>query len=128
MARLQQAQLSFSTLQEDHGDLRLKYEDLVKPARSAAGRFLAEARVAKMQGQIRLGYRESRNEDFQPVSRGELDARLSRLKTEHQEGLYVRVIIPRESGLSYNEAWSFTSEIHGKYDYYFQDVNRRSDD
>ena len=31
-----------------------------------------------------------------------LDAQLSRLKAEHQEGLYVRVIIPQESGLSYN--------------------------
>jgi len=48
----------------------------------------------------------------------ELDAQLSRFKAEHQEVLYVRVIIPQESGLSYNEAWSFTSEIHGKYDYY----------
>ena len=30
----------------------------------------------------------------------------------------MKVIIPEDSGLSYNEAFRFTTELHGKYDYY----------
>jgi hypothetical protein len=33
----------------------------------------------------------------------------------------VKVIIPEDSGLSYNEAWTFTQDILTSYDYYYQD-------
>jgi hypothetical protein len=33
----------------------------------------------------------------------------------------VKVIFPENSGLSYNEAWEFTSHLHGNYDYYFKE-------
>jgi hypothetical protein len=33
----------------------------------------------------------------------------------------VKVIIPGDSGLSYNEAWNFTRDILSKYDYYYQE-------
>jgi hypothetical protein len=92
----------------------------VKPARSAEGRYVVEVRVNKEDGKLVIRFRESRDQDFQRVDRAALDARLEALKAEHRRGLYVRVIIPDNSGLSYNEAWSFTSELHGRYDYYFQ--------
>ncbi len=120
LARLEQANLSLSDLQEDFGDLKLKYDDLVKPARSAEGRYVVEVRVNKEDGKLVIRFRESRDQDFQRMDRAALDARLEALKAEHRRGLYVRVIIPDNSGLSYNEAWSFTSELHGRYDYYFQ--------
>lgn len=121
LARLEEADLSLSSLQEDYSSLQLKYDDLVKPARSAEGRFVVEVRVAKEQGEIRISYRETRDQAFQPVSRADLDAVLSRRKEEHEQDLYIRVIIPEDSGLSYNEAWKFTSDIHSRYDYYFQE-------
>jgi hypothetical protein len=34
--------------------------------------------------------------------------------------LYVKVIIPDNSGLSYNEAWRFTNDMLTRYDYYSQ--------
>jgi hypothetical protein len=45
---------------------------------------------------------------------------LTRLDSEHRSGLYVKVIFPENSGLSYNEAWEFTSHLHSNYDYYFK--------
>jgi hypothetical protein len=43
------------------------------------------------------------------------------LKQEEPDGLYIKVILPKDNGLSYSEAWSFTNELHKKYDYYFQE-------
>ena len=41
----------------------------------------------------------------------------------HQIGqdLYVKIIIPEDSGLTYNEAWTFMRGLLVKYDYYYQE-------
>ena len=43
------------------------------------------------------------------------------LKHEHGKNLYVKIIIPEDSGLTYNEAWEFMRQLLVKYDYYYQD-------
>ena len=53
--------------------------------------------------------------------RDELHRRLQRLKQEKRNGLYVKVIFPGDSGLTYDEAWRFTSDLHSRYDYYSQE-------
>jgi hypothetical protein len=68
--------------------------------------------------QIRL--RESEDEDYQDVNPDQLNKRLARLKDEYAGNLYVKVIIPEDSGLSYSEAWNFTYDLLQKYDYYHQ--------
>ena len=35
--------------------------------------------------------------------------------------LYVKVVIPDDSGLTYNEAWDFTKTVLTDYDYYYID-------
>ena len=37
---------------------------------------------------------------------------------QHAKNLYIRLIFPEDSKLSYNDAWKFSKEILGKYDYY----------
>ena len=59
-------------------------------------------------------------EEFTTVTRKELHERLSELKDLYGGALYVKVIIPDDSGLSYNEAWSFTYNTLKQYDYYHQ--------
>ncbi len=120
MARLEQADLSLSGMQEEYSSLKLKYDDLIKPARSAEGRYLVEVRVSKEDDRLITRFRESREAKFDIMERPVLERRLSELQDLHKNGLYIRVIIPEDSGLSYNEAWSFTSGIHGKFDYYYQ--------
>jgi hypothetical protein len=46
--------------------------------------------------------------------------RLAALKTANPGKLYIKIIIPADSGLSYNEAWSFMKKLLEKYDYYYQ--------
>jgi len=112
----------YLVLAEDYDSLRVKYDKLIKPARSAKGRYLVEVRYYKRKGRYRIEWRKGDSGEFKPVSRNELDAILARLKKKHKEGLYIRVILPEDSGLSYSEAWKFTNDLHRRYDYYFQEA------
>jgi len=118
--RLRASDLRVATIENDYTDLKTKYERLIRPARSPSGRYVVEVHYAKSDGAFRIDLKTP--EDAQPrrISRAELNEQLDRLKAQHREGLYVRVIFPENSGLSYNEAWQFTSELHKSYDYYFQ--------
>jgi len=105
----------------DYDNLKVKYDKLVRPARSSQGRHLVEVRYWKSEGKFRISWREGNQGEYQSITRKQLDAVLTRLAKEKENGLYVKVIFPEEAGLSYNEAWKFTSDMHKKYDYYFQD-------
>ena len=105
----------------DYDNLKVKYDKLVRPARTAAGRHLVEVRYWKADGQFKISWREGNEGEYQSISRSRLDTILKRLVSEHANGLYVKVIFPENAGLSYNEAWEFTSHMHKNYDYYFRD-------
>lgn len=125
---LEQARLSeqeverrYLVLASDFDNLKVKYDKLVRPARSSTGRHLIEVKYWKADGKYRISWREGDEGSFQEISRPRLEKVLQRLSNEKKNGLYVKVIFPEESGLSYSEAWKFTSDLHGKYDYYFKD-------
>ena len=107
-------------LASDFDNLKVKYDKLVRPARSSTGRHLIEVRYWKKDGKYHTSWREGGEGSFQKISRARLEKILQRLSKEKKNGLYVKVIFPDDSGLSYSEAWKFTSELHGKYDYYFK--------
>jgi hypothetical protein len=67
-----------------------------------------------------LRIKDTGEEDYRVTSREELNRELAALKEKHSNKLYVKLIIPDDSGLSYNEAWGFTVEMLDKYDYYHQ--------
>lgn len=104
----------------DYDNLKVKYDKLVRPARSAEGRHLIEVRYWKSKGRFLISWREGDAGEFQSISRKRLDLVLTRMLKDYPDGLYVRVIFPDNSGLSYNEAWEFTNHVHSKYDYYFR--------
>ena len=64
------------------------------------------------------------NVDFKTVEAQQLHRRLTQLKNKWQDKLYVKIIIPEVSGLTYNEAWSFTKDILSRYDYYYQEKKK----
>ncbi len=107
-------------LQGSYDDLSVRYDKLIKPARTASGKYVVEVRYSKVGGEYLIEYREPEHADFTRVSRDALESRLAVLKQRDPDGLYIKVIFPKDSGLSYNEAWSLTSDLHKKYDYYFQ--------
>jgi chromosome segregation ATPase len=108
------------SLQDEYDELRVKYDRLIQPARSAKGKHVVTVRYWKESGQYHSGIKDAGETDYSVVTSKELHRRLSKLKDDHSGNLYVKLIIPDDSGLSYNEAWSFTQDILDKYDYYQQ--------
>jgi chromosome segregation ATPase len=109
------------SLQGEYDELRNKYDKLIRPARSAVGKHVVSVRYFREDKKIQIRLRESEDEDYQDVNPDQLNKRLARLKDEYAGNLYVKVIIPEDSGLSYSEAWNFTYDLLQKYDYYHQD-------
>ena len=110
-----------ASLRSDYNELKVRYNKLVKPARSAEGHFVVEVRYAKRDGRIQIELKRQDDGLFSPVTEQALHRELGALKAAQEEGLYVKVIFPKDSGLTFNEAWAITSDLHSRYDYYFQD-------
>ena len=108
------------TLQGEYDELSVKYDKLIRPARSAKGKHVVTVRYRKENGHYLSRIRDTGEADYSVVSRKELHRRLAKLKDDHSGNLYVKLIIPDDSGLSYTEAWTFTRDILDKYDYYDQ--------
>lgn len=109
-----QSEKQLLSLQGEYTELDQKYQKLLKPARSSKGKQVVEVVYSKSGYSIRKPGEAA----LRTIGRAALDAELSALKAQHGTALYVKVVIPDNSGLSYNEAWRFTSEMLTKYDYY----------
>ena len=108
-------------LKGEYETVKSKYEELIKPARSARGKYIAEVYYVKGESGNVIRYREPGDAGFSRLDLDEVESRLARLKREQGENLYVKIIIPEDSGLTYNEAWNFMRNLLVKYDYYYQD-------
>ncbi|MCG8486765.1 MAG: hypothetical protein MI756_04780 [Chromatiales bacterium] len=124
LALNQERDEQLSDLKEDYSDLKIQYNKLLRPARTAKGKTLVEVRYTKRGKQTRIEYKGPKDSSFSAISRNKLEQKLAVLKKQHNN-LYVKVIIPKNSGLSYNEAWSFTNHMHRKYDYYYQEEAKK---
>ena len=104
----------------EYGDLKRRYDKLVKPARTSRGKQVIEVRYYKRAGRPVIELKLPGDRAFRKVDRATLTARLDALKRRHPNGLYVKIVIPEDSGLSYTEAWRFTTGLLRRYDYYYQ--------
>ena len=98
-----------------------KYEELIKPARSPQGKYIASVYYVKGENGNVIRYREPGDDEFSRLSLEEVELRLDKLKQEKGADLYVKIIIPEDSGLAYSEAWEFMRNLLVKYDYYYQE-------
>ena len=110
-----------AALSGEYETLKGKYEKLIKPARTARGKHVVEVRYEKVGGRYRISFREDPEQPYQVLDRAQLEARLQGLKERYHHKLYVKIVIPDASGLSYSEAWEFTRDVLRKYDYYYQE-------
>ena len=111
----------YLSLQGNYDDLKLKYDKLIKPARSAKGKYVVELRYEKNDKAEKISFRDQGVKKYSLLNRSELDLRLMKLKKKYPKKLYIKIIIPEKSGLTYNEAWGFMKKILDKYDYYYQE-------
>ena len=108
------------TLKGEYETVKAQYEELIKPARSARGKYIAQVYYIKDDSGDVIRYKEPGEREFTRLSLAEVEQRLAKLKQEQGENLYVKIIIPDNSGLTYNEAWEFMRMLLVKYDYYYQ--------
>ncbi len=108
------------SLQGKYDTLDAKYQKLLRPARSSKGKFIVSVTYKKKGGKRIIRLKPSPTGSYKTVSKKELNKVLAKLKAKHKTDLYIKVIIPETSGLSYSEAWKFTSNLQKKYDYYLQ--------
>ena len=109
------------TLKGEYETVRSQYQELIKPARSAKGKHIAHVYYVKDGSGTVIRYRQPGDTGFSRLSLGEVEERLAKLKREYGKDLYVKIIIPEDSGLTYNEAWEFMRKLLVKYDYYYQE-------
>ncbi len=111
------------TLKGDYEVVKSKYEQLIKPARSAKGKYVAEVYYVKKKGGKVIRFKEPADKGYRNLPLAEVEQRLQKLKQEKGQDLYVKIIIPKDSGLTYNEAWNFMKSLLDKYDYYYQQTD-----
>lgn len=107
------------SLEADYSSLKVKYDKLVKPARTAKGKYVVEVNYQKINGKGRIRFKDAGDNSYTTLSSEQLHSKLAALKKAHPKQLYIKIIIPEDSGLSYSEAWEFMKSILHKYDYYY---------
>jgi hypothetical protein len=132
LAQLDEKDVVLLTLQSEKGDLESdlarqrrdftqledRYLRLIRPARSSMGKRVATVRYSRVRGKPRYELEDVPG-DTEVVTLAALHRRLAALKESLGDELYVKIVIPDNSGLSYNEAWDFTKDILSRYDYYY---------
>jgi septal ring factor EnvC (AmiA/AmiB activator) len=108
------------SIETDYSNLKVKYDKLVKPERTAKGKYVVEVNYEKIKGKGRIRFKDAGDKKYTTLTSKELHSRLAALKKKHGKQLYLKIIIPENSGLSYSEAWEFMKSILYKYDYYYQ--------
>ena len=108
------------SLETDYSNLKVKYDKLVKPARTAKGKYVVEVNYQKVKGKGRIRFKDAGDKNYTTMSSNEMHSKLAELKKAHPKKLYIKIIIPENSGLSYSEAWEFMKGILHKYDYYYE--------
>ncbi|MFH2051046.1 MAG: hypothetical protein ABIK96_01135 [bacterium] len=106
---------------QDFSTLEDKYLALVRPARSALGKQVASVQYRRDNGGYRYLLKDIGGVEWEEMSRETLFTRLGELKSRWGEDLYIKIVIPDDSGLSYNQAWRFTKTVLSEFDYYYQD-------
>ena len=110
-----------SSLEDDFGSLKVKYDKLIKPARTAKGKYVVSVNFERIKGKERIRFKDSGQESYTVVTEKQLHSKLAELKKKYPKKLYIKIVIPKESGLTYSEAWTFMKDLLHKYDYYYRE-------
>ena len=114
-------ELALARQRKDFSSLEDKYLKLVRPARSSMGKQVVSVQFLKVDGEASYLLKDLGKKNWNPLPKDVVFARLKLLKEQLGTDLYIKVVIPDDSGLSYNEAWDFTKTILSQFDYYYTD-------
>jgi cell division septum initiation protein DivIVA len=112
-------EMALARQRSDFSSLEDKYLKLVRPARSSHGKQVASVQYIRTNGDYTYLFKGIGEEQWVEIPRTDLFRRLGALKDRLGEELYIKIVIPEDSGLSYNEAWGFTKTVLTEFDYYY---------
>ncbi len=107
-------------LQGEFSNLKVKYDKLVRPARTSHGKYVVRVRIMRRGDKLLRFIRSPEQQVFEAVDANGIRQKLDKLHAAHPDDMYVRIIFPDDSGLSYSEAWKMTESLLQKYDYYYR--------
>jgi|UPI00037C4796 myosin heavy subunit len=107
-------------VQDEYSALHARYIRLLRPARSPRNKHVVEVLYDDRDGVRVYGMRDSSNQPWREMAQRTLEEQLAVMKQQYGAQLYVRIIIPDNSPISFNEAWDFTHRMLKRYDYYYQ--------
>jgi hypothetical protein len=114
-------EMALARQRQDFSSLEDKYLKLVRPARSSMGKQVASVQYLREDGQFRYLMKGIGADNWEEMPRNEMFRRLGALNKRWGDELYIKIVIPDDSGLSYNEAWGFTKVVLSEFDYYYID-------
>ena len=107
-------------LKGQYSELQVKYDRLVRPARTFLGKHVVRIGYWKEGGIFRYSIREPGDPQARNINEQQLHLSLTALKSGYGKRLYTKILFPREAELSQKDAWRFTHQILRQYDYYSQ--------
>lgn len=119
-------ELTLAKQRRDYTVLEEKYNKLLRPARSPSGKTVVTISYSRRGKEYPILFKDIDSETYEEIEERQLHKRLGDLKERLKDRLYVKIIIPEDSDLSYNEAWTFTRDILSRYDYYYQEDQAQS--
>ncbi len=114
-------EMALARQRKDFSSLEDKYLKLVRPARSSLGKEVVSVQYRKSGGRDSYLIKGIGQDHWQEFTSTELFQRLEDLKRRLGDELYIKIVIPDDSGLTYNEAWDFTKTVLSRFDYYYID-------
>jgi chromosome segregation ATPase len=114
-------EMALARQRQDFSSLEDKYLKLVRPARSSLGKQVASVQYRKRDGRLIYQFKDIGQDQWQEFTSTQLFQRLEDLKRRLGDELYIKIVIPDDSGLTYNEAWDFTKTVLSRFDYYYID-------
>jgi chromosome segregation ATPase len=114
-------EMALARQRQDFSSLEDKYLKLVRPARSSHGKQVASVQYIRTNGEYKYLLKDIGDDQWVEMSRADLFRRLGEHKRRLGDELYIKIVIPEDSGLSYNEAWGFTKTVLTEFDYYYKD-------
>lgn len=112
-------EMALARQRSDFSSLEDKYLKLVRPARSSYGKQVASVQYIRTNGEYKYLLKDIGEDQWVEMPRTDLFRRLGEHKDRLGEELYIKIVIPEDSGLSYNEAWGFTKTVLTDFDYYY---------
>ena len=107
-------------LKGQYSELQVKYDRLVRAARTFLGKHVVRIGYWKEGGIFRYSIREPGDPQARNINEQQLHLSLTALKSVYGKRLYTKILFPREAELSQKDAWRFTHQILRQYDYYSQ--------